>query len=300
MARHQAQALLAVLVQRQRSCGDNAVAVATRYTPPPPQLEGAADARPATVDLVLGHVLEHHVLGDPARNAVRVLTAVAAIVAVPAVHLQEGLLDQNGPQFALLDGVGAQRLLRRRDEDAMIDRHATRDSVEIELDDVLASRVVHWKPVRLGEDDAGNQRLVVAHLVIRAGNDGAHDGAVGDVVLCVTLGKDTHLLDSEGVQRTLNHLGFAEHVFRVLEIAPVLQVLLAKVVVVVVLEGLRLLEIERIALVPGQIPRSVDRRRAVEEVQLALRQTAIDVFLSVLYQRSVSSAGSGSRDYRWC
>ena len=110
MARRQSQPLLAVASQvAPRAGGQQTVAGAIRRLPRPHLLEGSVKTSPESVGVV-----EVADLRQPAGQTVGVLAAVAAVEGVAAVDLQEGLLDDNGPQLAVIaagDGDGGRRPL---------------------------------------------------------------------------------------------------------------------------------------------------------------------------------------------
>lgn len=76
----------------------------------------------------------------------------------------------------------------------MVDDHFARNAVEGQLHDVLAGGVEHGASALLWEQNAGNQRLLEAFLVVGAADHRGDDRAVSHLVLA----------DSKGVQRPLD------------------------------------------------------------------------------------------------
>lgn len=272
MARRQSQPLLAVASQvAPRAGGQQTVAGAIRRLPRPHLLEGSVKTSPESVGVV-----EVADLRQPAGQTVGVLAAVAAVKGVAAVDLQEGLLDDNGPQLAVIAAGDGDGILAPVDENAVVDDHFARNAVEGQLHDVLAGGVEHGASALLWEQNAGNQRLLEAFLVVGAADHRGDDRAVSHLVLA----------DSKGVQRPLDEHRIDVQLRGGDETHRGVEETLGNVVVERIGEGY-VTEVMLVRVEPGKKHVSVDGGGLGEDSSLSRTQWTVDIGLvtSTVLQR---------------
>ena len=92
----------------------------------------------------------------------------------------------------------------RSNWEEVINDHLPQHSVDVKLDHVFTTGIVHWiTSLVLRVDDAGDQLLVVPLLVLGSDGDAGHEAAVTDHGLL-----DTELADQE------DHLGAGDELIR--------------------------------------------------------------------------------------